>query len=126
MIFPGNNNNPSLVQPVSPAANCQLDAAVLVCDTFLTFDSDTAVHQWAAKILERACPEYQLARMAKVEAIVGHKGSKKVMYTNMQDLLHLMLTRMELPPHEYDIEFFEVEVKSPPMWIWCIVAVRLN
>ncbi len=124
MIFPWNNNKPPSIQPASPATKIQLDAAVLVCDTFLVFEDDTAVYHWAAEILNHINSDYQLARRAKVEAVVGYKGNKYVLYTNMQDLLHLILTRTQLPLYEYVVKFFEIEVKA--MRIWCAVAFRPN
>ena len=121
MVFPWNNNKPPVVQPASPASKCQLEAAVLVCDTFLTFDNDAAVYHWAAEILKHINSDYQLARKANVEAVVGYKGNKNVLYTNMQELLHLMLNRRELRPDEYVMKLFEIEIEA--MRIWCAVAV---
>ncbi len=126
MIFPWSNNKPTFVQPTSQVTNFQSDAAVLVCDTFLIFKNDTAAYHWAAEILKDIDSGYQLTQMAKVEAVVGYKGNKSVMYTNIQDLLNLMITRMGLPPDKYAIKFFETEVKVSNMWIWGAVAVRLN
>ncbi len=124
MTFLLNNNKPPLVQPTSQETSFQLDAAVLVCDTFLTFKNDTAVYDWAAEILKDINLAYQLAPMAKVEAVVGYKGNKQVMYTNMHDLLNLRLTRMGLPLNKHVVKFFEIEAQLPHMWIWGAVAVR--
>ena len=120
------NNKPPLVQPASQEINFQLDAAVLVCDTFLIFKNDAAVYYWAAEIMKDFNSAFQLAQMAKVEAVVGYKGDKHDMYTNMHDLLNLTLARMGLPPNKYVVKFFELEVQVPHMWIWGVVAVRPN
>lgn len=123
-MFSWHNNKPSVVQPINQATQLQLDAAVLVCDTFLVFASDTAAYQWADHILHEINPAFQLTTKAKVEAIVGYKGNPSDLHTNMQDLIHLTLNRMGFPPKEYRINFLETKTKLPPMHIWCALAVR--
>lgn len=116
----------AVMQPVYQVTRCQLlDAAVLVCDTFLAFENDTAVQQWAAKILSQIDPAYQLTPTAKVEAIVGYHGSQSTLSGNMQDLLHLMLSRQGYLPYRHVIKFDETDIKVQHMRIWSVVAIQL-
>lgn len=121
-----NNSKATVVQPINQVAPVQLlDAAVLVCDTFLVFANDTAVDQWATKILNQVDSAYQLTPTAKVEAIVGYRGNQSALHSNMQDLLHLMLTRQGHSPYRHVIKFDEIEAKGQRMRIWCAVAIQL-
>ena len=125
MMFSWNHNKSAGIQSVNPVTHFQLDTAVLVCDTFLVFENDTAVYQWAVNILKEINPALQLTPKAKVEAIVGYRGNQQTMHTNMQDLANLLLTRMGLPPAKHVIKFFETERRAPRMRIWCAVALQL-
>ena len=124
MILPWRKKEPLMMEPLSLSDEPQVAAAVLVCDAFLVFESDTAVHRWAARIFQHISPDTRLAKGAKVEAIVGHKGNKNSAFTNMSELLQLMMDRAGLSTYQYQIEYFEIEVKRPPMKIWCVAAIR--
>ncbi|MEZ4590959.1 MAG: hypothetical protein R3D55_07425 [Chloroflexota bacterium] len=126
MIISWHRHQTTAMQPVHQAIHTQLlDAAVLVCDTYLVFENDTAVHQWATKILNQIDPAYQLTPTAKVEVIVGYHGSQSTLYGNMQDLLHLILSRQGYLPYRHVIKFDETDSKTQHMQIWCGVAIQL-
>ncbi|MCA9917067.1 MAG: hypothetical protein KC445_03900 [Anaerolineales bacterium] len=125
-MFSWQHNKPEVVSSIQPATHLHLDVAVLLSDTFMAFSSDTAVYQWAARILHEINPAFQLDPKAKVEAIVGYRGNQHDMYTNIQELVNLMLNRKGLPPTRHVIRLLETETKLPQMQILCAIAVRLD
>lgn len=121
--FPWRKPSPAAPEPNQERDGIHIDAAVFVCDVWLTFGDDTAVHHWASGLLQNTWPEATLAPQARVEAIVGHKRLNQAARVNMRELLYHIMSQARLDRQRYQLEFLEIQVKAPPMQIWGVTAV---
>lgn len=122
-FFPGCKPSDTALKPAQLSQIVQIDAAVFVCVSWLTFKDDTAVRQWAAWLLQNAWPEATLGPQARVEAIVGHHRLNQTTRTNMHELLNYIMNQAGLNAQQYRIEFLEIQMKPPSKLVWAVTAV---
>jgi hypothetical protein len=102
----------------------QLEAAVLVCNQWVIFESDLACIQWATNVVQQIYPEIKIRQPARLEVIVGRWGGDNHIQTNMRELLALIMTRAGLDQQHCHIEIFDKEINGFKTRVWGVLALR--
>ena len=98
----------------------KVQAVALVCDAFITFDSDEAIRGFATKILQSKWVAIELDPKAEVEAAMGFAGSDEKAATELRDLLkRAMATRgVERDPYEVASFTARARCRRPRSGAW--------
>lgn len=90
----------------------KVPVVALACDTFIMFDSDDTLNEFAAQVLQNKWQGLKLHHKAQVEAAVSLKGGEDEAKAVLNDLLQQAVDTVRLEPDQYDAEFLWVQSQT--------------
>jgi HEAT repeat protein len=121
---PAEVHTAATIAPPKTVTAKMVPAAAVVCDTFISFDSDEALNGFATGVMQSKWPGLQLAGDTHIEGAMGFSGSDDEAKTVLEDLLSRAAAAAALERADYEVTYFTARSEVPATKVWCMVALR--
>jgi HEAT repeat protein len=112
------------VAPPAGVTSEMIPAAAVVCDTFMSFDSDEALNDYATQIVRSKWPGLQLAGGTKIEGAMGFSGDDDEATMILQEMLSRAAAAVGLERADYEVTYFTARSEVPATKVWCMLALK--
>lgn len=102
----------------------RVPAVALLCDAYISFDTDEALNGWAKQVLQSKWPGIELNAEAQIEAAMGFTGDPEAAKAELERLLKQAMATAGADREPYQARFFSSRSEMPPTKVWCMAAIK--